>query len=355
MKLRWKKWMALGMAGMLAFSAVGCSKAQEKIEQENTGHDNGTESVSKEIYLTDQAGRQVLLEGPAKTVVSGYYISTYAMLALGLADRVAGLEKKADTRPIYRMAAPELLEKTAVGTMKEMDVEAVAALQPDLVILPKKLMAYADTYAELGIQTIVVNPESGEQLLEMLALIGKACGAEEKAQQLAAYYKDKQEQIRRLTEGADKPLVYIAGNSSYRNTAPAAMYQSDMIAAAGGENAAVRQGIEGDYWVEVSYETILAMNPEIIIIPCGAAYTADDVMNDAELASVDAVKNQKIYMMPQEIEEWDSPIPAGILGILWTASVLHPDLYGQEQLIKDVTEFYRTFYGFEIDSALITR
>ena len=50
-----------------------------------------------------------------------------------------GLEKKADTRPIYQMAAPELLEKPQVGTMKELDVEATAALEPELVIMPQAL------------------------------------------------------------------------------------------------------------------------------------------------------------------------------------------------------------------------
>ena len=72
-------------------------------------------------------------------VGGGSVIDASKAIALGAEDRVVGLEKKADTRPIYQMAAPELLEKPQVGTMKELDVEATAALEPELVIMPQAL------------------------------------------------------------------------------------------------------------------------------------------------------------------------------------------------------------------------
>ena len=143
------------------------------------------------ITLTDQAGRQVELDAPADTLVSCYYVTTYATMALGISDRVVGLEKKADTRPIYAMAAPDLLEKEQVGTMKELDLEAVAALEPDLVVMPKKLMDYAAPLEELGIPVLVVNPESHEALTGMLELLGQACGVEDRAQALTDYYEEQ--------------------------------------------------------------------------------------------------------------------------------------------------------------------
>ena len=52
------------------------------------------------------ADEEVTLEGPAQTLVSCYYITTYATIALGVDDRVVGLENKPESRPIYQMAAP---------------------------------------------------------------------------------------------------------------------------------------------------------------------------------------------------------------------------------------------------------
>ena len=54
-------------------------------------------------------------------------------------DHVTGIEAKADSRPIYHLAAPHFLELPNVGTLKEFDLEGAAALNPDLIILSVRL------------------------------------------------------------------------------------------------------------------------------------------------------------------------------------------------------------------------
>lgn len=333
---RFVKAVAVLLSLLMVFSLAGCGATSQ----------NTSSAVSEEekgIQLVDQAGREVQLEAPAQTLVSCYYITSYATIALGVSDRVVGLEKKAETRPIYKLAAPELLEKPQVGTLKEFNVEATAALEPDLVLMPKKLMDYADTLSELGISVLVVDPENQEKLEEMLTLIGKACGVEEKAQALIQYYDEQEVRLADLTEGLDKPTVYFAGNSDYLETATPAMYQDSLIRAAGGVNAA--EDIEGDYWTAVSYETLLAMNPDVMILPPKAAYAVEDILNDAQLADLTAVKNKAVYQMPKDVEEWDSPVPSGVMGALWMASVLHPEEYSPETFAQDAANFYSTYYG----------
>ena len=313
----------------------------------------GDESVQEQwpLTLTDQCGTTVTLDSPAQSIVSCYYVSSYAVMALGLSDRMVGIENKANTRPIYGMSAPQFLELPAVGTMKESNVELIASLSPDLVIMPKKLSEAAATLRGLGLTVIVVNPETHEGLCQMLSLIGAACGASDRAQALISYYESERDTLATLTSGADKPTVYMCGNSTYLNTAPDAMYQGSLISLAGGSNAAA--SLQGDYWTEISYETLLSYDPDVIVIPCGADYTAQDIKNDAQLASLRAVQNDAIYTMPSSIEEWDSPIPSGILGAMWLTSVLHPSLYSAEQFLVDATNFYETFYGFAPDAALL--
>ncbi len=308
---------------------------------------------SAPIQLVDQIGREVTLDAPAESIVSCYYITTYATMALGVSDRVVGLEKKASSRPIYQLAAPSLIKLPNVGSLKEFNLEAAAALNPDLVLMPKKLKAHADTLTDLGIAVLVVDPETQQGLEDMITLIAKACGVEDKAAALLAYHDTQLAEMAKLTAEASKPQVYLASNSTYLAVAPTGMYQSDLIAQAGGENAAA--SLQGDYWTDVSYETILAMNPEVIIIPCGAAYTRADVLADANMADIQAVKAGKVYEMPQGIEEWDSPIPSGVLGAMWLTSVLHEDVYPFADFQADVAAYYQTFYGFAIDTALITK
>ncbi|MBQ4043583.1 MAG: ABC transporter substrate-binding protein [Clostridia bacterium] len=311
----------------------------------------GEKTPAGPITLTDACGRTVTLDKPAETVVSCYYVSTYAVLALGLSDRLVGVENKANTRPIYSLADADIVNLPAVGTMKESNTELIASLAPDLVIMPKKLLESAETLAQLGLNVLVVNPESHEDLCAALSLIGQACGVSEKADALIAYYEAKRQSLTALTEKADKPTVYMGGNSSYLTAAPKDMYQSTLISLAGGVNAG--DSLEGSYWTEVSYETVLTMNPDVIVLPCGADYSPEDIAKDPQLASLTAVKNGAVYAMPSQLEEWDSPIPSGILGAMWLSSVLHPELYSADTFEKEAAAFYETFYGFTPDASLL--
>ena len=346
MKMKLKRALSLVLSLSLMFSLAACGKG-------NDGSSGASQDENAPIELVDQAGREIRLEEPAETLVSSYYITTYATVALGLEDRVIGLEKKADKRPIYKLAAPELLDKPNVGSMKEFNLEAAAALEPDLILMPIKLLDKAETLTELGLTVLVVDPEDQDRLEKMLTLIATACGVKENAEKLIAYYDQQEERLDKLTDGKEEPSVYLCGNSDYLTVATDEMYQSHLIDMAGGENAAAQ--VEGDYWTQVSYESILAMDPDYIILPAGASYGVDAVKSDEQFKDVTAVKNGHVYQMPTGIEEWDSPIPSGMLGAMWMASLLHSDVYSFEEFVADAQAFYKEFYGFELDAALVTR
>ena len=327
--------------------------AQPQAAAEPTAETEPALQPAAAVTVTDQTGREVTIEGEPQRIVSGYYISSSACIALGLTDRLVGIEAKAKSRPIYAMAAPALIELPNVGTAKEFDLEGCIALEPDLVILPKKLKDAAETLGGLGIPVLLVNPESHAQLVEMLRLIAAATGTQARAEALVAYYDAALADVARLTEGLDKPVVYMAGNSSYLSTAPKDMYQASLIEAAGGVNAAA--GIEGDGWTAVSYEQLLAMQPDVIVMPAEASYTKDELLADAQLAALPAVQNGAVYAMPTGFEAWDSPVPSGILGVGWLLSALHADVAPFDAFQEKVQAFYREFYGAEVDAARVTK
>ena len=282
-------------------------------------------------------------EEPQK-LVSGYYISTSLMIALELDDKLVGIEAKADKRPIYSLAAPELLELPNVGSAKEFDLEGCAALQPDLVVLPLKLKDAAQTLEELGIHVLLVNPEDQQQLTEMIELIAKATNTQKRAQQLLDFTEAQQKELETMLAGAPTPTVYLAGNSDLLSTAGNAMYQSDLIRLAGGVNAAAQ--LEDSYWVQIDYEQLMSWNPDYIILASDASYTPQDVLDDPNLADCTAVAQGRVYQMPNRAEAWDSPVPSGILGALWMANVLHSDLLSDEACAEKMDEYYETFYNF---------
>lgn len=309
------------------------------------------------MTVTDQLGNEVTIEAPAERIVSSYYISSSICIALGLADNLVATEERIEERPFYHLTAPQLIGEIDVGSPKAFDLEACLAAEPDLVILPKKAKDYATTLTEMGIQTIVINPESHEQLVEMVKLIGAVTGTDETASALIARYDNILDKASVLTSGLadeDKPAVYMCGVNSYLTTAPKDMYQASLVRAAGGKNAA--DEIEGDAWTDISYEQFLAMNPDVILIPTNNMangqpdYTAEEVMSDPQLAEVTAVRNRAVYNMPVGFEPWDSPVPSGVLGMLWMIATLYPDTYSMEEFAQEAADFYQTFYGFEMDT-----
>lgn len=339
---------------IMMLSVVGCT--QKPVEDVNDGNNGVVENPIEEpteIVVTDHLGREVKFDKPAETIVSGYYISSSIVLALGLQDKVIGLEAKPGNRPIYALAAPEFLELPSVGTMKEFDLEGTAALNPDLVILSVRLKDSVESLEKLGIKVIAINPESMEELEEALDMVGKATGTEERANSLKEYYRDKLEYLSKLTEGKEKKDIYLGGNSDYLSTASKKMYQDTLITNAGGNNVAA--DIDDTYWATISYEQLIQYNPDVIIGAAGASYTADDIKNDDKLKSIKAVENGEVYIIPNTFELWDSPIPSGIMGTMWLTSVLNEEDYPFEQFKEDAYDFYKEFYDVEINKDDITK
>ncbi|MCQ2520518.1 MAG: ABC transporter substrate-binding protein [Lachnospiraceae bacterium] len=318
---------------------VSVEKQEEAVEE--VVEDN---TVVYPVTVTDQAGREVVIEKEPETLVSGYYISSSLLIALELDDKMVGIEAKAGKRPIYKLAAKELIDLPSVGSAKEFDLEGCAALNADLVILPLKLKEAAATLDELGMTTVLVNPESDELLIEMIDIIATATNKVGRAEELKSFINEQKDMLNDKLSGADKKNVYLAGNSSVLSTAGNKMYQCGMIELAGGANTAAE--IEDKYWVDVDYEQILAWNPDYIIIAAEAEYTVEDVLADEALAACNAVVNGDVYKIPSDAEAWDSPVPSGILGSVWMAGVLHPDVISSEESNGIIEEFYEKFYEF---------
>ena len=306
-------------------------------------------TVTYPVTITDHLGREVTIEKQPESFVSGYYISTSLMIALGLDDQLVGVEAKADKRNIYKLSAPELTELPSVGTAKEFDLEGCAALKPDLVIVPTKLKDSIPAMEELGLTVIAVNPEDQTKLFETIDMISTAADVVEKGQELEYWISDALENLKKSLDGAETPSVYLAGNSALLQTAGPEMYQSTLIENAGGVNAA--SDFTDTYWADTSYEQILSWNPDYIVLAADADYDADSVLNDSALADCTAVKEGHIAQIPSDIEALDSPVPASFLGSYYVASILHPDVVTEDDFKTTEKNFYETFYGFTPESA----
>ncbi len=322
-----KKMTAFCLAVMMSLSLFGCSQAQQ----------------AEGITIVDQGGRKVTLEKPAEKVASGYYIATTTIIGLGGEDMLTGVEMKAETRPIYKAAASKLLDLPALGNKKMFHVEECAKADPDVVFLPVSLKEYAAQLEELGIATVLLNPETQEQYDEAVQIIAKVCGKEEAAEDYFAYCKELYDTYLDF-EADDSKQVYMAGLDLLQ-AAGKDMYQAEVIHDAKGINAYAQGGNRG--WQSINVETLLSLNPAYILLENGGI-TSEEVYADESLQELRAVKNKQVYVFPSALETWDTPNLSSCLGTLWCAAILYPQEVSMEAVEKEAIDFYKQFYDIDV-------
>jgi len=304
------------------------------------------QTIESPITLTDHLGRTVELPAPAQRVIGTHNPSMNMIVVLdGDGSRIVGFGNKDMAYGLYDLVAPEINEVTQIGKGKNINMETVMTVKPDLMVMPVRFKGLIDQFTEIGVPCIALDVEKFESIKDALMLVGKAIGQDERAEQLAAFYDEKISKISAIAEeAAEKPTVLMLSGSSKTAVSTDAMLQNLIIETAGGIN--VTAGFQSDeLWADVNIEQIIEWNPEVIYIPTYANYTVEDILNDPQWASISAVQNKKVYKFPSKLEPWDYPVAASSLGLCWACYNLHPELYSYEDLMEDVNEYYQFVYG----------
>ena len=155
------------LAGLLALAAsAACGR--------------GGRAAPGTVAVTDDAGHTVSLRAPARRIVSLSPAVTELVFALGAGDRLVGRTTWCDYPPAAR-AVP------SVGDGLNPNIEAVAARQPDLVVLYRSPLneTAARQLERLGIAAAVVRQDRLEDVARAARLIGRLVGQEDRADSLA--------------------------------------------------------------------------------------------------------------------------------------------------------------------------
>ena len=155
-----------------------------------------------EVRVVDDYGHTVVLAAPARRVVSLAPHLTELMYDAGAGERMVGVLDYSNYP-----AAARLLPR--VGSEARIDIEAVAALRPDLVVAwPNSGSAAAiQRIAELGIPVFRSEPRGLEDIARTLERLGRLAGTEPQAQRAAQAFRARAARIER--EYASRPPVRV--------------------------------------------------------------------------------------------------------------------------------------------------
>ena len=342
--------MAVGLTGCSAADGSGAASPEDAGGAAESSEPAGTVLSETEDTLTvvDQAGREVTVKKDPRSIALSYRVVIRFLLNLGQGDKIVGIGKR---DPFTEELEPSLKDAADVGKGMA-DVEALAELDPDLFIHRASDLQTMEAVSKIGIPVVGIEVETPEEMVTALDLLGKVCGAKEKAAELIDYYNEQIKDARTRTaklKDEDRPTAIVMG-SSIGKVADGSMLQGEMLERAGAVNCA--GDLEAtELWPTAGTEQIFKWDPDYIFITNSesAVYSAEDILKDPTWSELTAVRKKQVYDMPAKQDSWEFPGVVSVLGIDYMMHVMHPDLMDEATLEKKVDAFYEKAYGKTFD------
>ncbi len=276
------------------------------------------ESTSK--APSEVAGR------PYRRIVSLSPSITECLFALGLGDRVVGVTNYCDY-------PPEALTRSKVGGYYDLNLEAIMALRPDLVVCMPEHADHLSDLERLDLSHLTVDHRKVATILESLTTLGRVCGEPERAKVLVQDIRQRMTNVQKRVLDGRRPSVlvcvgrnmgsatidevYVAGNGGFYD---------EIISLAGGMNAYRGQGALA--FPVITGEGLLRLKPEIIIdmvadLPESGLTEADVRKQWDSLPDMPAVKHGRVFLFTDDFVVVPGPRFIQILEKM--AAVIHPE------------------------------
>lgn len=284
--------------------------------------------------------RDVTFEAAPKRAVSHDVNLTEMMLALGLADHMAGYSGISGWKTLsedLRKGVGELPELAPQYVSKEVLLGADTDLffagwnygmkvggdvTPD-TLAPFKIAVYELT--ESCIQIMKKDKSSLQDMYADLLNLGAIFGVREKAEVLVAGYEKALADFQAELPKLDKPVNVFIYDSGEQKPFTAGRYAmpTAIIEAAGGKN--IVDDVESS-WVEIGWEPVIERNPDMVVIVNYGEVTAeqkiDYMRTNPAFKDIEAVKNNRFFVL--EYNE-ATPGPRNIAAIKRLAAAMRAD------------------------------
>ena len=246
-----------------------------------------------DIHVTDDSGQQITLQKPAQRIVSLAPHITELLFAVGAGAAVVGTSEFSD----YPEAARAL---PRVGGGGGLDLEAILALQPDLVIAwaSGNPAGQARRLQQLGLPVFFSEPSRLEDIISSLERFGQLTGRREAARVQARAFADRLEALRRRYSGRDEVTVYYQIWERPLMTVNGQHVVSDVIRLCGGRNVFADLPALAP---QIDSEAVLAANPDVIVVGDAAGEPAASLLAWRRWPELKAVSQRHLYAIQREL------------------------------------------------------
>ena len=210
-----------------------------------------------EVQVRDDYGHRVALPAPANRIVSLAPHLTELAYAAGAGARLVGALEYSDY-------PPEARRLPRVGSEASIDLEAVLALKPDLVIAwPNAGSVRAvSRLAELGLPVFRSEPRELEDIARTVERLGALAGTSRAAQRAAEQFRARARGLERRYSARPKVRVFYQVWDRPLVTVNGAHVISKVMRLCGGENVFAALPLIAP---EIDREAVLRANPDVIV------------------------------------------------------------------------------------------
>ena len=322
-----------------------------------------TDSMGHEVEVPTEIKSMAILPMPWISVV-------YALNGSG--DIITGMQQVAKNSyetSMLKKLAPELEDtNTAFFADGEFNYEELAKINPDVVMLFESQSKHIDKLKEVGIPAFTIKyADSYDTLWNDFSIIGNVLSKEERAQEFVdyqkadvQYFEDRAADLENLDDVKVMHIytmdeLAVADNSGVNNAT---------IAYCGGVNVG-ESNSDASSDTAVNMEQVYSWNPDVILLSNFDDVVPEDLYNNTidgqDWSQVEAVKNHRVYKIPQGIYRWDADCPCTetTLCMKWMAKVINPEVFKDIDIRQDTKDFYENFFNYdltdeELDTILAT-
>jgi iron complex transport system substrate-binding protein len=270
------------------------------------------------------------------------------VLLLGSPEKLVATSANVKKNAWYAKIYPGILTVPTAFSSGDINIEALIGQNPQVAILLAG-MPVIDKIERAGIPTVVLERRDPDELMRAIDIAARILGPKE--EQVAARFRTYyQANIKLVTErtaplpAAQRTRVYYASGSPLTTEGKDSLVTS-WIDMAGGRNMAAGAEIEG-MGRKVSMEDVVAWNPEVIITMNPGA--RDEILRNDQWKEVAAVRTKRVYVNPKSVYSWSVRSADEAIQVLWAAKTIHPELFGDIEMIIETKRFHKEFYSYDL-------
>ncbi|WP_240374516.1 ABC transporter substrate-binding protein [Bacillus piscicola] len=306
-----KRWFLFFM--IVGVLLVGCNTEGEKVEEETATAEPAQEAEQQkaegETVAVENYDRTLHFDSIPERVVSTNEHTTETLLKLGLEEKLVGVVQR-EGRELLPEFQEEFDELNILGSDNP-SLEVLLDVSPDFVygressFAGKEGIATVEELKDFGIQTYIDTDSyqegtTMEDVYQDIINLGRVFDVEDRANEIVSEMKDKSYSIQKQVGDVQSPprvLVFDQGGDEVF-TAGKGSLQSTLITMAGGEN--IFSDIDKT-WARVSWEEVVARDPEIIVINDYGNTTAEEKIKELKknpsMSDVAAVKKERFVII----------------------------------------------------------